>query len=109
VDTNGSPDFNKSPVPKLFGEGETLITAVAKVDQFLSGVFAGIPADIAAPRFRAGGLWTKDEELADIGDAFVEVRTFDTSFISVATADLALLDMIVSRLHERRSRRNPST
>ncbi len=69
------------PQPELIGQTSSVVQACLRVSQFTSGVFAGVPAGIPEPRFRAGGLWTEDSEDADIGDALVEVRAFDTTYI----------------------------
>jgi hypothetical protein len=66
------------------------------VTQFESGVFVGVPSECLNPRFRTGGLWTEDEEDADLCDAFVEVRAFDTTYVSVATND----DAVAARIAE---------
>lgn len=81
-----------------------MIEAAQRVDQFESGVFAGVPSVIAQPVFRAGGLWTEDEEAADLGDAAVEVRAFDTSYWSIATADPDLAQILRERIEHTRGR-----
>lgn len=69
-----------------------------------TGVFAGVPSSIAQPAFRAGGLWTEDEEAADLGDAVVELRAFDTSFWSIATAAPELATSIRTQIERKRDR-----
>jgi hypothetical protein len=32
-------------------------------------------------------MWTEDEEVADLGDAIVEIRAFDTTYISISASD----------------------
>jgi hypothetical protein len=54
-------------------------------------------------RFRPGGLWTEDEEDADLCDALVEVRAFDTTYVSVATNDDAVADRIAEEFVEART------
>lgn len=88
------------PAPVKVGDTITLRKLVETVSQFEGGVFAGVPADIAEPAFRDGGLWTEDEEFADIGDAIVEVRAFDTSYISVASRNLDLLEAMEREIVE---------
>ncbi|MBL8918550.1 MAG: hypothetical protein JNJ54_06785 [Myxococcaceae bacterium] len=80
------PVPRREPTPMLIGDARALIQAAQEVDQFESGVFAGVPPAIARPAFRAGGLFTEDDEAADLGDAVVEVRAFDTSYWTIATA-----------------------
>jgi len=96
-----SPVPRREPVPILIGDTGALIQAAQRVDQFESGVFAGVPSSIGQAGFRSGGLWTEDEEAADLGDAVVEVRAFDTSYWSVATADSVLARNILERIGER--------
>jgi hypothetical protein len=60
------------------------------VDQFGSGVLVGVSAECRDPHFRQGGLWTEDDEFADLEDPVVEIRMFDTSYISVASTDESL-------------------
>jgi hypothetical protein len=99
-----SPVPRREPTPVLIGDTRALIEAAQRVEQFESGVFAGVPSAIAQPAFRAAGLWTEDEEDADLGDAAVEVRAFDTSYWSIATADPNLARIIRERLERERGR-----
>jgi hypothetical protein len=92
--------FKRSPIPTRIGGYRVLIKSLLEVEQFLSGVFAGVSQEIAHPRFRSGGLWTDDDEFADLGDATVEVRAFDTSYISVASEDDVLLNWIKRSLSQ---------
>lgn len=91
------PPLRRDPVPTLMGDTEAMIQAVRRVEQFESGVFAGVPRSVDRPEFRSGGLWTEDEDAADLGDAIVEVRAFDTSYWFVATTDTELADGILGR------------
>jgi hypothetical protein len=93
-----SPVARREPTPTFIGDAGALVQEARLVDQFESGVFAGVPSSIDRPVFRAGGLWTEDEEVADLGDAAVEVRAFDTSYWSIATADPNLAKTIRKRL-----------
>jgi len=77
--------------PTSIGDTAALIVAATKVDQFESGVFAGILENIAEPRFRDGGLWTEDDDFADLGDAIVEIRAFDTAYWLIATVDAEVM------------------
>ena len=81
----------RSPVPVRVGDTDSMRRAAHGVQQFTSGVFVGVPPGHLYPRFRQGGLWTDDDELADLGDALVEVRAFDTTYISVASAHEQIL------------------
>lgn len=92
-----SPTPRREPVPNLVGDTEALIKAARKVEQFESGVFVGVPPSLDRPVFRTGGLWTEDEDAADLGDAIVEVRAFDTSYWSIATTDTKLARGVLER------------
>lgn len=92
------PVPRRQPTPIFIGDTRDLVQAAQRVDQFESGVFAGVPLSIEQPAFRAGGLWTEDEEAADLGDAAVELRAFDTSYWWIATAAPDLAKAIVKRL-----------
>lgn len=101
VQTIGLPlSSRREPVPSLFGDTEALLQEVRKVEQFESGVFIGVPHSLDRPAFRNGGLWTEDEEAADLGDAVVEVRAFDTSYWLIATADTQLARHVLERFPE---------
>lgn len=78
-----------------------MIQSARQVEQFSSGVFVGVPPAIERPTFRDGGLWTEDEEAADLGDAAIELRAFDTSYWSVAAAEPDLIDAIRERMRAR--------
>ena len=90
VEFIGAPPIPRSPTPVLVGDAGDLARFAAPIAQFVSGVFVGVPAHITEPQFREGGLWTEDEETAELGDAMVEVRTFDFSYIFAASRDEAL-------------------
>src|SRR4051812_35084544 len=64
-----SPTHHREPSPSAIGDTVALIQAVANVSQFESGVFVGVPSQVVRPTFRPGGLWTEDDEDADLGDA----------------------------------------
>lgn len=72
-------------IPHLVGDTESLIQAAQRIRQFESGVFAGVPDLPSEPTFRAEGLWTDDDDDADLGDAVVEMRAFDTTYWIVGT------------------------
>lgn len=97
VQAVGQFPFARQPLPRLIGPTDALIEAATMVDQFESGVFAGVPSSNATPSFRSGGLWTEDEDDADLGDAMVEVRAFDTAYWLVSPADIALADLVRKR------------
>jgi len=81
---------NHNPTPATIGDSADAVGKVAAVDQFESGVFMGVRPSRTPPQFRDGGVWTEDEEMADLGDAIVEVRAFDTTYVSVASTDHAI-------------------
>jgi hypothetical protein len=85
-------------MPELIGDTKVLASAAQTVAQFESGVFAGVSSRCLNPRFRSGGLWTEDEEAADLGDVLVELRAFDATYISVATNDVELAERIAKEL-----------
>lgn len=60
------------------------------MEQFESGVFVGVPSLVSSPSFRAGGLWTEDYDEADLGDAALELRAFDTSYWLIAALEAGL-------------------
>lgn len=100
VETIGpSPVRERTPVPVLVGDVDALIRAVAPVEQFECGVFSGVPAAVSQPAFRSGGLWTEDEDTADIGDAVVEIRAFDTSYWIISTSDRRIAAAVEKRCH----------
>jgi hypothetical protein len=88
---------SRRPIPELIGGTSTLASAARSVAQFESGVFVAVPSGYLNPKFRSGGLWTEDEEAADLCDALVEVRAFDTTSVSVATNDDAIADRIAEK------------
>jgi hypothetical protein len=81
----------RDPYPKPIGSAKNLIGATSRVEQFERGVFVGVPQQIVAPQFREGGLWTEDEQQADLGDSIVEIRAFDTSYIEILSTDVRIL------------------
>jgi len=92
-----SPFARGDGVPRRIGDSAALTRAAEAVHQFEWGIFAGVEPECGEPRFRAAELWTEDEEDADLGDAVVEVRSFDTDYISVGTSDPAILDEVMRR------------
>ena len=84
----------QAPSPTRIADTAEMLQLIEKVDQFEAGVFAGVPITIVEPNFREGGLWTEDEEFADLGDAILEIRTFDTSYLTVASTDALLVRRI---------------
>lgn len=71
-----------------------LIRACAATGQFLSGVFLGYPRELTGARGRACPH-TEDDPMSDLGDAVVEIRCFDTSYIDVAVSDSRKADELV--------------
>lgn len=89
--------------PTLFGDSFRLATAAAAVSQFQRGVFVGVPKGIASPQFRNGGLWTEDDDDADLGDAVVEIRAFDTTYVLVATIAAEVAEAVTQAFSIRRA------
>jgi hypothetical protein len=84
--------------PVCVGSSKQLISMASAVDQFERGVFAAVSVAHSIPTFREGGLWMEDAADADLGDAFVEVRAFDASYIEVAVARDEVAPHLVARL-----------
>lgn len=61
------------------------MAVAGQVEQFLSGVFFGVVGE-AAPAFREDPS-TEDPIPTDLGNAFVEIRMFDTTFIEVLSVE----------------------
>jgi hypothetical protein len=85
-------------VPIRIADTAQMLARIAQIQQFESGVFAAVPTEILTPVFRDQELWTDDEDVADLGDAVIEIRAFDTSYISVASADTRLIQRIKDAL-----------
>jgi hypothetical protein len=83
----GAHVTSRQSTPERLGDTAALVRIAGAVEQYESGVFAGVPDGAVNPEFRAGGLWTEDEDTADLGDAIVELRAFDTTYVSLATTD----------------------
>jgi hypothetical protein len=62
------------------------------IEQFFSGVFLLMPADFGEELQKES--WTEEDEFADLGDAIVEIRAFDTSSYDVYSNDLVLLSLL---------------
>lgn len=95
VDTNGLNPFYsdiRSQV-MLIGEAQELLSRVVKVDQFWSGIFFGVSAPKASPRLRENSS-TEDAVPSDMGDALVEVRAFDTTYIEVVGVDCSVFSSL---------------
>mgnify|MGYP000925797852 CR=1 FL=1 len=75
----------EGPTPRRLGSAAEAIRAAETAEQFESGVLSGVPRNVGRPVFRAGGVWTEDEEASDLGDSVVEIRAFDTTFLLVVT------------------------
>ena len=100
VDAPGS-DFPDIPGgrPRHIGSGKQVALTMKGVDQFRWGVFLGVSGS-SPPTFREGGVWAEDEEGADLGDAEVELRAFDTTYIEVAVRDSSLAQFIGESLRK---------
>lgn len=96
VEYIGEQSIKRSPNPIAMGDTTTFVHFAENVEQFTSGVFVAVPSHVTEPRFRQGGLWTEDEDESDIGDAVVEIRAFDYTYIIVAFADEHLFALIES-------------
>lgn len=77
--------MNQTNIPFRVGNCFETIDALLRIEQAMWGVFVGVPAQCETPRFREGGLRSDDDEWSDLGDAVIEVRVFDASFITVAS------------------------
>jgi hypothetical protein len=82
------------PEPALLGDVDEVVEKLRRVEQFESGVFVGVCGMPHRPNFREGGLWTDDDDDADLGDALVEVRAFDTTYVVVSSSDRALSELV---------------
>jgi hypothetical protein len=81
----------RSPCPERVGSDRDILQRAQAVGQFESGVFVAVPASVLNPRFREGGLHTKDGVDADLADSVVEVRAFDKMFVEVISTDETVL------------------
>lgn len=70
--------------PCLIGHSNRLIELVEHIDQFLRGVFLAVDPQKTNPQFRSD-IDTEDSIEADLGDALVEIRAFDTTFFEILT------------------------
>lgn len=88
VETNNPSSFSgASGVHEIGGFGQ-LLAAASSVDQFQQGVF--LASHVPEPRFRENPN-TEDIEFANLGDADIEIRAFDTTYFDVYAADQNLL------------------
>lgn len=83
---------------RVIGSGDRLPEMVAGVDQLLSGVFFGVFPMVKEPRLREA--WTEDEEGADLCDAIVEIRAFDTTHIEIAGVDGEAIRKVGARFQQ---------
>ena len=79
--------------PVFIGSSANLADVAGKVDQFLYGVFLAVDAEMKSPQFRSA-IDTEDSVDADLGDAVIEIRTFDTTYIEIHTCDEAVSEQI---------------
>ena len=82
----------KTAIPKKIGTTEDLIAFSKGVDQFLSGVFLLMPKDYGEQLDIK--YYTEDDPFRDLGDAILEIRTFDTSFFLVYSNDLQVIEAL---------------
>jgi hypothetical protein len=64
--------------------------------QYLKGVFLAVPIAVNNPILRDRPI-TDDVPFPSLGDAILEVRTFDTTYIEVYAPAPGLLDPLVRR------------
>lgn len=100
---------DRRPTPTLIGDTTAMADVASTVTQFESGVLAGVTSKCPDPKFRDGGLWTEDEEDADLCDALVEVRAFDTTYVSVATCDKTIADRVLQAFPRAELQPTPAT
>lgn len=94
VEANKRSSLSEAPGVHQAGDLDQLLTAVRTVDQFQRGVFFG--SDVSAPRFREDPN-TEDAEFANVGDAEVEIRAFDTTSFEIYSSDASLLGRLSER------------
>ncbi len=78
--------------PRKIGTTEELLHLAENVHQFQSGVFILMPKDYGEQLDIE--YYTEDEPFRDLGDAILEIRTFDTSFFLVYSNDLQVIDTL---------------
>ena len=86
-------NLNESPFPIGLGTTDSLVAASSNVVQFESGVFVAVPPTVACPQLRSQ-IHTDDSTNADLGDALVEIRAFDSTFFEVITLKNAISNAI---------------
>lgn len=98
VSTNGANPFSHADTEPIAHGGGThdMLDRTRAVDQFLSGIFWGVYSTSNPPQLRNNPT-TEDPDSCELGDAFVEVRTFDTTYIEVLTSDNSALTSLASR------------
>jgi len=79
--------------PVLVGSSARLMEQLSNVSQFLRGVFLAVEEGSAAPRFR-NDIDTEDALDADLGDAVIEVRAFDSTYIEIHNCDATVSEQI---------------
>jgi hypothetical protein len=94
VQTIGPSAFRHGETMHAAGDCETFAQNVASANQFESGVFWAAQGTFSLPRPDPG---TEDEEYASIGDAVVEIRAFDTSWIEVSSHEENVVRAIASK------------
>ncbi len=94
VETNSPSPFAREPGMHQISSIDQLIKIAEGVDQFQRGVFVASPH--ATPRFRPN-LNTEDPEFADLGDADIEIRAFDTTYFELYVRDEELARDLAER------------
>ena len=61
-------------IPIKIGEGRSFLFQVMKVEQFLSGMFLGVPAHISSPCWEGRDFSCDHDALADLGDAIIAIE-----------------------------------
>ena len=82
-----------SPAPYPVGQSRQLVAFAESVDQFLRGVFLAVKVEKSHPQFRSY-VDTEDPVDADLGDAILEVRAFDTTCFEMLTKDKGVADSL---------------
>ena len=91
VVTVGRSDFSGERGLHEIGDIDKFIAATSTVRQFERGVF--LASSAGSPSFR-NEPDTEDMEFADLGDAAVEIRAFDTSYLEVYSRDRNLVNAL---------------
>lgn len=88
------------------GSTSDFLERVSRVDQFESGVFLALLRVGSSPNIRHDPA-TEDPPFSELGDAVVEMRAFDTSYIELYARGIALLEPLASRFDVDVERQDP--